>query len=75
MDIRIEHAYLIMNRLTGPLPAPLKTQISSLGIPLLGVIPADEELARFEYSGRPLVDLTNESPVYQAVAEAMGKIL
>jgi CO dehydrogenase maturation factor len=75
MDIRIEHAYLIMNRLTGPLPAPLETQINSLGIPLLGVIPADEELARFEYSGRPLVELANESPVYQAVAEAMGKIL
>ena len=75
MDIRIEHTYLIMNRLTGPLPAPLEAQISSLGIPLLGIIPADEELAQFEYSGRPLVELGNESPVYQAVAEAMGKIL
>jgi CO dehydrogenase maturation factor len=75
MDIRIEHAYLIMNRLSGPVPPPLEKQIDSLGIPLLGVIPADEELARFEYSGRPLVQLGDESLVYRAVAEMMGKIL
>ena len=75
MDIRIEHAYLIMNRLSGPVPPPLEKQIDSLGIPLLGVIPADEELARFEYSGRPLVELGDESLVYRAVAEMMGKIL
>jgi CO dehydrogenase nickel-insertion accessory protein CooC1 len=41
----------------------------------LGVIPADEELVKFEYSGRPLVDLGDSSPVYQAVAEMMGRIL
>jgi CO dehydrogenase maturation factor len=75
MDIRIEHAYLIMNRLSGPVPPPLEKQIDSLGIPLLGVIPADEELARFEYSGRPLVELGDESLVYRAVAEMMSKIL
>jgi CO dehydrogenase maturation factor len=75
LDIRIEKAYLIMNRLTGPIPPPLEEQIASLGIPLLGVIPADDELAGFEYSGRPLVELGNESPVYRVVADMMGKIL
>lgn len=75
LDIRIEKAYLILNRLSGPLPGPLEDQIRSLDIPLLGIIPADEELAQFEYSGRPLVELGNSSPVYQTVAEMMGKIL
>jgi CO dehydrogenase maturation factor len=75
LDIRIEHAYLILNRLPGPLPPVLEAQIAALDIPLLGVIPADDELAQFEYSGRPLVELGSDSPVYRAVAEMLGKIL
>jgi CO dehydrogenase maturation factor len=75
LDIRIENAYLILNRLAGLIPLPLEEQIQSLGIPLLGVVPADQELAQFEYSGRPLVELGNESPVYRAVAEMMDEIL
>ena len=46
-----------------------------MGIPLLGVVPADIELAQFEYSGRPLVELGNDSPVYRAIEAMMGKIL
>jgi CO dehydrogenase maturation factor len=75
LDIRIEHAYLIINRLPGPMPAALSTEIGKLDIPLLGTIPTDEELSNFEFSGKPLVELGNDSPVYQAVAEMMGKIL
>ena len=75
MDIRIENAYLILNRLSGPVPPPLEAAIQSLGIPLLGVVPANEELAQFETSGRPLVELGNESLVYQAVAAMMAKVL
>ncbi|HEY3312463.1 MAG TPA: AAA family ATPase [Anaerolineales bacterium] len=75
LDVRIEHSYLIVNRLRGNLPAESMTFIGNLGIPLLGTIPADDELSEFDYSGRPLVDLNDESPVYQSVAEMLRKIL
>ena len=75
LDIRIEKAYLIVNGLTGPLPAPLQAKIDQSGIPLLGTIPHDDRLSTFELSGRPLVDLGDGSPVYQAVAAMMQKIL
>jgi len=75
LDIRIENAYLILNRLPGALPPALQAEIDKLDIPLLGTIPADNELTNFEFSGKPLVELGNESPVYQAVAGMMGKIL
>jgi CO dehydrogenase nickel-insertion accessory protein CooC1 len=75
MDIRIENAYLIINRLPGELPSALQTEIDKLGIPLLGTVTADIELSRYEFTGKPLVDLGNESPVYQAVAGMMSKIL
>jgi CO dehydrogenase maturation factor len=75
LDIQIENAYLILNRLTVDIPEALQERIDSLDIPLLGTIPADGELTQFEFSGRPLVELGKDSPVYQAVARMMGQIL
>jgi CO dehydrogenase maturation factor len=75
LDIQIENAYLVVNRLDGEMPAPLRWRIDELPIPLLGVIPADSRLTTFEFSGRPLVELGDESPVYQAVADMMEEIL
>jgi len=75
LDIRIEQAYLIINRLSGSIPPALTTEIIKLDIPLLGTVSTDEELSKFEFSGKPLVELGNDSPVYQAVAGMMGNIL
>jgi CO dehydrogenase maturation factor len=75
LDIRIERAYLIINRLTGSISPTLQAEIEKLGIPLLGTVSANSELSDFEFSGKPLVELGNESPVYQSVAAMMDKIL
>jgi len=75
LDIRIENAHLILNRLPAEMPADLKTFVEKMDVPLLGTIPADAELASFEFSGKPLVDLPDSSPVYQAVSAMLGKIL
>jgi CO dehydrogenase maturation factor len=75
LDIRIEHAYLIINRLPDSIPTALQTEINKLNIPLLGTVSSDDELSKFEFSGKPLVELGNNSPVYQAVAGMMEKIL
>jgi len=74
LDIKIEQAHLILNRVPNGIPVELKESISQVGVPLLGVIPTNDELTTFEYSGRPLVDLDIDSPVYRAVEE-MLKIL
>lgn len=75
LDIAIENVYLILNRLSGPIPPALEEQIERLDIPLLGVVPADQELINFEFSGRPLVELGDESPVYQAVAQMVKEFI
>jgi CO dehydrogenase maturation factor len=75
LDIRIEHAYLIINRLRGDMPLALASEIGKLDIPLLGTVPADDELTSFEFSGKPLVELGNNSPVYQAVEGMLETIL
>ena len=53
----------------GEIPPELQEYVEKMSVPVLGTIPADEELSSFEFSGKPLVDLGDESPVYQAVEE------
>lgn len=75
LEINIENAYLILNRVSGDIPAPLQERIDKLDIPFLGTVPADETLMAFEFEGRPLVDLGDDSPVYQSIAKMMTQIL
>jgi CO dehydrogenase maturation factor len=75
LDIHIDNAYLILNRLNGEISPVMKQRLESMDIPLLGTVPADQELAEFEFSGRPLVELSDHSPVFQSVAGMLEKIL
>jgi CO dehydrogenase maturation factor len=75
LDIHIENAYLIVNRLPGDMPGALKERIEKLDIPVLGTIPDVSEVTELEFSGRPLVELGEDSLVYKAVSEMMGSVL
>ena len=75
LDINVENVHLILNRVMGEIPAPLMEKINSLGVNFLGTVPANSDLMEFEFSGRPLVELGDESPVYLAVAGMMEKLL
>jgi CO dehydrogenase maturation factor len=75
LDIRIENAYLIVNRVSGSLPPTIEEHIKKLDLPFLGSIPSDETLATLDAVGTPLIDVGDRSPVYLAVANMMEKIL
>lgn len=75
LDIEVEHTYLILNRLNGSVPESLMERVSQLDIPLIGIVPAEQEINQLELSGRPLIDLGSQSPVYQAVVGILQKIL
>jgi CO dehydrogenase maturation factor len=75
LNINVENAYLILNRLSGDVPQPLQEKINQIDLDFLGTIPSDNELVSFEFEGKPLVQLGDHSPVYQAVAKMMDKIL
>lgn len=75
LDVNVEKAYLVVNRVYGELPDPIKEKISQIDLEFLGAIPADESLMAFEFEGKPLVELGDESPVYQQVAKMMETIL
>jgi CO dehydrogenase maturation factor len=75
LEINIENAYLVLNRMNGAVPAPLQERIDAMDIPLLGIIPANSELTELEFTGKPLVELGDDSPIYQSVFDMMAKML
>lgn len=75
LSINVENAYVILNRSVGQPPKALIDRINQLDVNFLGVVPADETLMEFEFEGKPLVDLGDESPVYQAISKMMGTVL
>ncbi len=75
LDINVENIHLILNRVMGDIPTPLQKRIDSMSVHFLGTVPANNQLMEFEFSGRPLVELGDDSPVYQAVAGMMEDIL
>ena len=74
LDIRVEHAYLVLNRLVGSAPQALMERIQQIDIPLLGTVPNDTALSELEFSGRPLTELGDQSPIYQTVSAMMDQI-
>jgi CO dehydrogenase maturation factor len=76
LDIKIENAHLIVNRLPDDeIPPALQKAIDGLDVPLLGTLPETREIGEFEYSGRPLAEIDDANPIYQTVAAMLEKIL
>ena len=76
LDVHIENAHLIINRLpAGGMPSALQEAVEKVDAPLLGTIPEAGDITEFDYTGRPLVEIESDSPVYQAVAAMLEKIL
>ena len=76
MEVNIENMYLVINRVLGSqLPPALAAAVNKLGVELLGTIPNDEVMTEFEFTGRPLVELPNNTQVVQAVCHIADRIL
>lgn len=75
LDINIEKAYLIINRLPAEIPKSLVEFIEKIDLPLLGTVPSDTDISDFDISGKPLVEVDGSSLVFKAVSDMMEKIL
>jgi CO dehydrogenase maturation factor len=75
IEIDIEKSFLILNRVQGELPQTLQEEIANIGIPLLGVIPADPELEALELAGQPLIEISPTAPSYQSLDRLLHSIL
>jgi CO dehydrogenase maturation factor len=75
LDICIENAYLILNRSTNNMTLAIQQLIQKSDLPLLGTIPSDQDISDLDISGRPLIDIRNNSPMFIAISAIMRQIL
>jgi len=80
LNINIKRIALVVNRVVGDeLPKPLLDAIEGMGIELAGTIPADPNVNELDAWGRPLVELSSDSPaavsIWQIVENYVGKEL
>ncbi|MDI7276047.1 MAG: cellulose synthase operon protein YhjQ/BcsQ, partial [Anaerolineae bacterium] len=69
LGTRIGQSYLVINRVSAQLQPALLESVGRLGVPLVGRVPEDPQVAALDMVGRPLVELGHDSPVYQAIAD------
>jgi CO dehydrogenase nickel-insertion accessory protein CooC1 len=58
----------------GELPEPIKQKISTFEIPLIGTVPASNELRELDIQGRAIAELDVNSAPYKAVAQILGSL-
>ncbi len=75
LDIHIENVYLVLNRLVGELPEPLRERIEAMDLEFVGAVAEDPLLGEFEWSGRPLVGLPDDSATCLAVGGILDRLL
>ena len=75
LDFHPRKLGLIVNRAPeGTLDPGTLEEVHNQGLELLGVVPQDEEVYRFDCEGRPTVQLPADSPVRKALKEIIERL-
>ena len=65
----------VINRVPGEMDPLIRQKIEEKGLAILGTIPEDPQIGKFDLEGRSLLELPEDNTVVQAVRELMEKIL
>ncbi len=74
VHIDVKHIYLVGNRFTPDLEELLQKTADDIGLEYGGIIPVDENVIAFNLTGKPLLDIPDDSPAYKAVGKLAKKI-
>ena len=73
LGTRVRQSYLVINCATVEVPAAIQEEINRLDLNLVGTLPEDPLIAEFDLSGRPLIQVGDDAPIYLAVAAIAEK--
>ena len=73
-NIGVGRTDLIVNRFSSE-RAAVKEAAQRMDLEILGYIPEDDNIARFDNLGKPLIDLPPDSPSLLAVRQILGRVL
>jgi CO dehydrogenase maturation factor len=74
VHIDVKHIYLVGNRFTPDLEELLQKTANDIGMEYGGIIPVDENVMAFNLTGKPLLNIPDDSPAYKAVGNLAKKI-
>jgi len=74
LQLKIGRRYLVLNRTNGDLSSYQQEAVTRTGLELLGMVPSDEAVQEFSFTGRPLVELPEETVAVQAVGRILEKL-
>ncbi|RMF90518.1 MAG: ATP-binding protein [Methanobacteriota archaeon] len=67
LDISFKELYVVVNRAADDMAEGIKKTLEEAGLKVLGTIPEDRNVLEFDYEGRPLTELPEDSPALQEV--------
>jgi CO dehydrogenase maturation factor len=74
LKLTIGTMHLIINQARNGIPDEVEKRIEEIGVPLVGVIQDDDLLREFDGSGKPLIELPENSSTVQKLEEIVGSI-
>ena len=75
LNFKPQKTGLIVNRVPdGKLDAGTLEEIRNQGLELLGVVPHDDQVYQNDCDGKPIIQLTKDSPVRSALGEIVKKL-
>ncbi|MDR1930821.1 MAG: AAA family ATPase [Treponema sp.] len=75
LKLPVREVHLIVNRAPeGALDGGIQTEIEAQGLSLIGVLPQDEAVYRYDAAGKALVTLPPETPVRKALSLVIEKL-
>jgi CO dehydrogenase maturation factor len=75
LQVDVGARYLVINRADEPLHPALEAAVAETGVPLLGVVPSDENIALNDLSGTGLFSLPSDSPALARVRTMIAEAI
>ena len=74
IDLKYKDLYVIVNKVTTGSKDKVLENAKGIGLLVIGTIPYDESLAKFDLVGDPLMGLPDESPAVKEMTQVVGKL-
>jgi len=75
LKLEIKRVGFVINRVPGEMDPLIRQKVEEKGLEILGTIPEDPQIGRFDLEGKSLLDFPEDNNVTIAVREMVGKIL
>jgi len=72
--MKYKNLYVIVNKVTPGRREKVLENARSLGLKVIGTIPYDESLAKFDLVGDPLMGLPDDSPAVQEMVQVVRNL-